>query len=183
MFPYPLLFLDTEMINISENREPLAKRRSKYNVGTDESKRTYDGILFDSCMEMKYYRDVILPLSRSGEILEYELQKPYVLQPKFHNGQKTVQPIIYVADFYVKYKDGRTEVIDTKGCADSTAKIKRKMFWYHYPNTAYRWITHVIKFGGWIDYDEANRLRRIEKKKRKMPEVQNERNVDNEESK
>lgn len=42
----------------------------------------------------------------------------------------------------------------------------------------YRWITYVIKFGGWVDYDEANRLRRIEKKKRKMLEVQHEQSND-----
>ena len=106
--------------------------------------------------------------------MEYELQKPFELQPKFHNGKKTVQPIVYVADFYIKYRDGKSEVIDTKGCADSAAKMKRKMFWYHYPDMTYRWITYVIKFGGWIDYDEANKLRRIEKKKRKVLEVQHE---------
>ena len=160
-------------------KEDKHKKRTKYNVGSDLSKRTFDGIVFDSCMEMKYYRDVVLPLSRSGEILEYELQKPFVLQPKFHNGKKTVQPIVYVADFYIKYKDGRIEVIDTKGCADSAAKMKRKMFWYHYPNMMYRWITYVIKFGGWVDYDEVNRLRRIEKKKSKALEVQHEQANDN----
>ena len=83
-------------------------------------------------MEMKYYRDVVLPQVRSGNIIKYELQKKYVLQPKFQIGNKTVQPIVYVADFFIEYKDGSVEVIDTKGCPDSVAKIKRKMFWFKY---------------------------------------------------
>ena len=57
--------------------------RSKYNVSRDKSKRTYDGIVFDSELEMKYYKDVVLPGVASGEIVDYQLQKPYELQPKY----------------------------------------------------------------------------------------------------
>lgn len=128
------------------------------------SNRTYDGIIFDSQMEMKYYRDVVLPQSRSGEIKRFELQKEYVLQPKYRRDGKLIRPIIYVADFYIEYADGRTEVIDTKGCPDSVAKIKRKMFMYQYPDTTYRWITYVKKWGGWCDYDDVNRLRKEAKR-------------------
>ncbi|MBQ8619040.1 MAG: DUF1064 domain-containing protein [Clostridia bacterium] len=138
--------------------------RSKYNVDKDVSNRTYDGIIFDSQMEMKYYRDVVLPQSRSGEIKRFELQKEYVLQPKYRRDGKLIRPIIYVADFYIEYADGRTEVIDTKGCPDSVAKIKRKMFMYQYPDTTYRWITYVKKWGGWCDYDDVNRLRKEAKR-------------------
>lgn len=144
--------------------EMIHTMRSKYNVGKDTNKRSYDGITFDSVMEMKYYRDVVLPLSRSGGIKYFELQKPYTLQPKYiHNG-KTVRPIVYVADFYIEYADGRTEVIDVKGCADTVAKIKRKMFMYQYPNIPYVWMTFVKKWGGWVDYEEVTRLRREAKK-------------------
>ena len=101
--------------------------RSKFNVNKNAEKRTYDGIVFDSELEMKYYRDVLCPGVESGEITCYELQKEYALQPKFHHDGKTVQPILYVADFYIEYNDGRCEVIDTKGCPDSTAKLKRKI--------------------------------------------------------
>ena len=138
--------------------------RSKYNVDRDKEQRTYDSIVFDSVMEMEYYRDVILPLSRSGEITHYELQKKYVLQPKFKHDGKLIRPIIYVADFYIEYADGRVEVIDTKGFPDSVAKIKKKMFLYQYPNLNYRWITLVKKYGGWNDYDEVVRLRKEAKK-------------------
>lgn len=98
--------------------------------------------------------------------MHYELQKQYVLQPKFHNGIKTVQPIVYVADFYIEYADGHSEVIDTKGCPDSVAKIKRKMFWYHFPDTQYKWITYVKKYGGWIEYEYAEKCRKEAKKAR-----------------
>ena len=62
--------------------------KSKFNVSKDTSKRTYDGIIFDSELEMKYYRDVLCPLFQSGEAVSYELQKSYELQPKFkHDGK------------------------------------------------------------------------------------------------
>ena len=57
-------------------------RESKFNVNKDTLKRTYDGIVFDSVLEMKYYRDVLCPLVESGDVVHHELQKPYELQPK-----------------------------------------------------------------------------------------------------
>lgn len=142
--------------------------RSKFNVNTNIQQRTYNGIVFDSKLEMNYYRDVLCPLEKSGDIVVCELQKPYELQPKFIHDNKTVQPIKYVADFFVRYKDGREEVIDTKGYPDQTALLKRKLFWFHYPTVTYKWITWVKKFGGWIDYEEYKRLKREEKKSQKI---------------
>ena len=141
--------------------------RSKYNVDKDTAKRTYNNIVFDSILEMKYYRDVILPNVESGLIKYYELQKEYELQPKFTHNGKTVLPIKYVADFYVEYTDGHKEVIDTKGLPDSVALLKRKMYWYHYPDVDYKWITYVKKYGGWLDYDTVKKLRSQEKKNKK----------------
>lgn len=143
--------------------------RTKFNVDqSNYQKRSLDGIVFDSEMEMKYYRDVVLPLKGSGELLKCELQKEYELQPKFTHNGKTVLPIVYVADFYLKYADGHEEVIDVKGHADTTARMKRKLFWYKYPDIHYQWVTYVKKYGGWCDWDDVNRLRsaaRREKKK------------------
>ena len=144
--------------------EVIAIARSKYNVSLDIEKRTYDGIVFASALEMKYYRDVILPQAESGFITHYELQKPYELQPKFEHCGKNVRPIVYVADFYVEYADGSVEVIDTKGAADSQAKMKRKMMWYRYPDPPYRWITYVKKWGGWVDYEYVAQKRRESKR-------------------
>lgn len=61
--------------------------RNKYKVSAKED-RTYDGVVFDSKAEMKYYRDVVLPGVANGTIVDYQLQKPYELQPKFkHDGK------------------------------------------------------------------------------------------------
>nr|DAQ90445.1 MAG TPA: Endonuclease [Caudoviricetes sp.] len=138
--------------------------RSKFNVDKDKSKRTHNGIVFDSVLEMKYYRDVLCPAVESGDVVSYELQKPYELQPKFRHDEKSVQSIKYVADFFIVYKDGHEEVIDTKGCPDSVALLKRKLFWYKFPEVDYKWVTWVKKFGGWIEYEEYKRLKREEKK-------------------
>ena len=138
--------------------------RTKFNVDKDKSKRTYNGIIFDSVLEMKYYRDVICPKVESGDITDVKLQVKYELQPKFIHDNKTVQAINYVADFVVTYSNGLIEVLDTKGYPDSVAILKRKLFWYHDPNVDYKWITWVKKFGGWIEYEEYKRLKREEKK-------------------
>lgn len=137
---------------------------SKFNVNSDVRQRTFNGIVFDSRLEMKYYRDVLCPLEKSGDIVVCELQKPYELQPKFKHDGKTVQPIKYVADFFVKYKDGKEEVIDTKGYPDQTALLKRKLFWYNYPNVCYRWICYSEIDGGWCDYEYVKK-RKAERKR------------------
>lgn len=112
---------------------------SKYHVSARED-RTYDGIVFDSKAEMEYYREVVLPLAAAGEIVQYELQKSFVLQPGFRNDGKAVRAITYVCDFYLIYKDGHSEVIDVKGMATPEAKLKRKMFLYKYPEENLLWV-------------------------------------------
>lgn len=144
--------------------------RSKFNVDKDKSKRTHNGIVFDSVLEMKYYRDVLCPAVESGDVVSYELQKPYELQPKFRHDEKSVKSIKYVADFFIVYKDGHEEVIDTKGCPDSVALLKRKLFWYKFPEVDYKWVTWVKKFGGWIEYEEYKRLK-CEEKKNKVSDI------------
>lgn len=126
--------------------------------------RTCNGIVFDSELELRYYRDVLLPLVESGDVVEYELQKPYILQPKFVHDGRTVQAIKYVADFYVKYKDGREEVIDIKGFADPTAILKRKLFWYTFPTLNYYWLCYSSCDSGWIKYEDLKKARAARKK-------------------
>ena len=88
--------------------------RTKYNVDKNTNPRTCNGITFDSVVEKRYYEEIILPAFNSKEITHYELQKTYELQPKFKHDGKTVLAINYVADFFVLYKDGTSEVIDIK---------------------------------------------------------------------
>lgn len=134
--------------------------RSKFNVDKNQEKRTFQGIVFDSMAELKYYRDVILPGLGSGEILECKLQEPYILQEKFMHDGKAVRAIKYVADFVLRYSDGREEVIDIKGLADAAARLKRKLFWHAFPDLTYRWVSWSAQDGGWIDYDELEQLKR-----------------------
>lgn len=143
---------------------------SKFNVSEDKNKRTYNSFVFDSAMEMKFYRDVVLPQVSNGNIIEYELQKPYILQEKFIKDGKTISAIKYVADFYLKYKSGDEQVIDIKGYPDSLALLKRKLFWYRYPDINYVWITYSKIDGGWCTYEEVkeNRKRRKKEKENKQ---------------
>ena len=145
--------------------------RTKFNVDKDKDKRTFNGIVFDSLLEMRYYRDVLLPMVESGEVTKYELQKKYVLQDSFERNGKKVLPITYVADFYMEYADGRIEVIDTKGMPDGVAKLKRKLFWFRYPSVNYIWMTYLKKFGGWITYEDAQTLRKEEKRNKNKKEA------------
>lgn len=145
--------------------------RSKFNVDKDTAKRTCNGIVFDSVLEMKYYRDVLCPKVESGDIVSYELQKPYELQPKFVRDGKTVLPVKYVADFFIIYKDGHEEVIDTKGCPDSVAILKRKLFWFKYPEIDYKWICYSKIDGGWCLYEDVKKKRAERKKLKNTKEI------------
>lgn len=141
--------------------------RTKFNVDKSAEQRTFDGIVFDSVLELRYYRDVLLPLVDSGDVVEYELQKPYELQPKFVHDGRTVQAIKYVADFYMKYSDGHEEIIDIKGFADATALLKRKLFWYAYPDKEYKWVSWSLKDGGFLLYEDLQKLRSERRKAKK----------------
>lgn len=150
----------------SEKEEENKIERSKFNVDKNTLKRTYDGIVFDSVLEMKFYRDVVLPKLESGEIQGYELQRPYILIEGFvHNGKK-INPITYVADFVLKY-DGREEVIDTKGMPDSVAILKRKLFYWKFPDVDYKWVCYSKIDGGWCDYEEVKKNRAARKRAKK----------------
>lgn len=144
--------------------------RSKFNIDKEVEKRTYNNIIFDSQLEMKYFRDVLCPLAESGEVTKIELQKKYELQSGFIKDGKKVLPITYIADFYVEYANGHIEVIDTKGMPDNVAKLKRKMFWYRYPEIDYKWITYVKKYGGWLNYEDVKALRKEAKRRERIKE-------------
>lgn len=91
-----------------------------------------DGIVFDSIKEKNYYCELKV-LRMAGEVIEFERQVTFELQPKFKHVGKTERAIKYIADFVVKYKDGRTVVVDTKGFKTKEYLLKRKMLLYKYP--------------------------------------------------
>lgn len=145
------------------------KNRTKFNVSKNPADRTYDGVVYDSKAEMLFYRDIVLPGLASGEIVECRKQVPFLLQEAFRRVDKdgkdvAVRKIDYVADYEITYRDGSKQVIDTKGFADSVALMKRKMFWFKYPDVDYHWITYSKIDGGWVDYDDLKKARKERKK-------------------
>ena len=70
----------------------------------------------------------------------------------------------YVADFLIYHIDGSLEVIDIKGFAVPVAILKKKLFNYKYIDLKLTWLVRNLKYGGWVEYDELKRLRRINKK-------------------
>lgn len=92
-----------------------------------------DGIIFDSIKEKIYY-DELEVLRKAGEVIEFERQVTFELQPKFKHAGKTERAIKYIADFVVKYKDGRTVVVDVKGFRTKEYLLKRKMLLYKHPD-------------------------------------------------
>ena len=70
-----------------------------------------------------------------------------------------------VSDFEVTYTDGTTEVIDIKGMATETAKVKAKLFRYLYQDKSLIWICRAPKYyqeqhgTEWIEYEELKKVR------------------------
>lgn len=134
-------------------------------------------MLFDSILEMKFYRDWILPKMESGDIVSCELQQKYELQEKFKHDDKNVLPINYIADFVVTYRNGHITVFDTKGMPDSVALLKRKLFWYKYPLVDYQWIC-CSKIdskgvdGDWVSYETVKKGRKERKKNKQNKKVE-----------
>lgn len=151
------------------------KKRSKYNVAKDKTKRTCDGIEFDSELEKRFYCDIVKTGVKTGKISEWKRQVKFVLQPSFKRDGKNIRAIDYKADFVITYDDGHTEVIDIKGMATPEALFKRKMFWYVYPNICYRWIGYSkldsVDGTGWADYDAIKAGRRARKKQKEKKEL------------
>lgn len=140
--------------------------RTKYNVSSDKTKRTYGSIIFDSELECRYYKEVVLPGIESGEITSFELQKKYELQPSFIKDGKKQLSITYIADFVLNYSDGHSEVIDVKGNVDNVFAIKKKMLLFHYPDINFRTIGYSKIDGGWVDREYIIKQRALRKKQK-----------------
>mgnify|MGYP001507472889 CR=1 FL=1 len=132
---------------------------SKYNA----KKIEYKGVVFDSKVECEYYQ--VLERQRDIGIFDrIELQPRYELIPKFGNQRKTE----YIADFALWKNDELLEVIDVKGMATETAKLKAKLFRYKYPDVYLTWVCKAPKYTGqeWITYEELIKVRRKRKKEK-----------------
>lgn len=169
----------------------MAKKKSVKQKKTKEMGRYYhkktevDGIVFDSQTEAEYYQH-LKELKRNKQIKDFTMQDEFTLQDKFIivdgkriNGsdknfkkvQKanpgcTIAAIKYKADFMVYHNDGSIQVIDVKGQKTADFKLKEKMFNYMYPQ--YNKLFCVVKYNGeWLEYDEANKIKKSKKKNKK----------------
>lgn len=130
---------------------------SKYNA----KKVEYNGITFDSTVECEFYKFLEKQIN-VGKFDRIEIQPRYELIPKIDKQRKTE----YIADFAL-WKNGELiEVIDVKGMATETAKLKAKLFRYKYPEVQLTWICKAPKYTGkdWIEYDDLKKVRRERKK-------------------
>lgn len=94
-----------------------------------------DGIKFDSIKESNRYRELKL-LEKANLITELQLQKKFILQPKYiNNNNEHMRSITYTSDFYYydKQKD-KYIVEDVKGYKTDVYRLKKKIFEYQYPN-------------------------------------------------
>lgn len=144
-------------------------KRSKLNIDNSErgkQRRTVDGILFASELEARYYREYLKPRLANGVIADLKIQPSYRLQDEFTKYGRRFQPVQYTADFEITYPDGDVEIIDVKGMCTRDAALRRKWFDKKYPDKILRWIGYSKRFGGWIDWDELQKMRRKMKKVR-----------------
>ncbi|WP_414052919.1 DUF1064 domain-containing protein [Macrococcus animalis] len=131
---------------------------SKYNARKVEC----DGHVFDSIVEKDYYEY----LKGNSTVMDFVLQPRYELIPAFGKQRKSE----YIADFEVYYTDGTIEVVDIKGMATDTAKLKAKLFRYKYQDKTLKWICRAPKYYAnekgvdWIEYEELKKVRKQRKK-------------------
>jgi len=114
-----------------------------------------DDIEFSSKHEAEFY-SYLLTLYPKEKII---LQPRFILQDKFIDEwtNTKIRIVEYVADF--QYEN---VIWDVKGFATETAKLKRKLFLYKYPNIQLIWVTKCPKKygGGFIEVEELERLKK-----------------------
>ena len=76
---------------------------SKYK----NKKCEFEGLVFDSQMELEYYKYILTQYNKEDIVL----QPRFLLQTSFVRKGKNVLPIVYIADFMIK----NSIVVDIKG--------------------------------------------------------------------
>ena len=135
--------------------------KTKYN----SKKVIVDGYTFDSQAEYEYFK-ILCEQKSKGDIKSFIVHPIYQLQEKFEKLGKNNRPIYYEGDFEITYNDNKIMMIDIKGMATPLSILKRKMFDYVYKDIELLWLSYVKKYGGWIEFDELKRLRKINKKEK-----------------
>jgi len=96
---------------------------------------TINKIRFASKGEAQRYIE-LRDMKNNKEIIDFELQPTFELQPRFTKNGIKYREIKYVADFRVTYPDGHQEIEDVKGKGGYTTpefELKKKMFEYKFP--------------------------------------------------
>ena len=139
------------------------RRAHKYGA----NKKVINGITFDSQMEAEYYM-YLLQEKAKGVVVDIVLQPTLSIIPKFKYQSQNRRKMDYNLDFKVTYISGLVEYIDVKGMATTDAKMKRKLVEYMYPDKNIKWISKSKKYSetGWIDFDELQKIRRRNKRKK-----------------
>ncbi len=137
------------------------KKKTKYNT----KPVVIDGIWFQSGIEGQYYLG-LKDNEKLGLIKSFILQPVYELQPKFRKNGKGIQAIKLKADFQVTLNDGSEIIVDVKGHPTEGAKIKRKMFDFKYPDRNLLWVAYSKIDGGWIEYEDLKKARKLRKKEK-----------------
>ena len=101
-------------------RSPGRRRRNKYGarpvwVGNRR---------FDSRKEARRYEELRL-LECAGEIRDLQCQVAFELLP----AEGKERPVVYVADFVYRAKDGTLVVEDTKGYRTREYRLKKRLLW------------------------------------------------------
>jgi hypothetical protein len=144
--------------------------RNKFKIDRSKkgkAKRTFEGREFASNMELKFYKDYLIPLREEGVIKNIIVQPSYILQDGFTKDGRRVLPIKYISDYEVEYSDGKVVTYDVKGLPTSEARLKKKMFDYRFPDRILVWIALSVQDGGWIEYGELSKIRAKRKRERK----------------
>lgn len=105
----------------------------------NNTKVWYNGEQYDSKKEaakaewLDYQKSI-------GAIESWRPHPKFVVMPRFKKDGKLFRPILYIADFEVKYPDGRVEIIDIKGMKTEVFKLKMKLWNYKYQDSNMRLI-------------------------------------------
>lgn len=109
---------------LAQRAEKKAQKRNKYGAKAT----TVDGIEFDSKAEAKRYVQ-LKAMEKVGEIVDLRIQVPFELIPAQDKAGRKEKPVVYVADFTYRDRDGAFVVEDTKSAPTKTREyvIKRKL--------------------------------------------------------
>lgn len=128
----------------------------------------YNGIKFDSKMEMDFYLYLLKIYPKEiFDNIEIKLQPKFLLQSSFRDNGKLYREISYIADFEITKNETESSIVfDVKGFKTKDFIIKEKLFRYKYPNKTLRLMVKAPKYTGeeWIEIDELKRLKKCTSK-------------------